>query len=122
MGFINDELSPTSNVDNVALVGDEYVSQVRTFGALGYTPQRICSLLGLRGKEKLALTVRITLVGDVYYDAYNNGRALGEYNIDAELAKKAESGDIDAINTINTLEERKNLRVELDLRKQLFGV
>lgn len=50
---------------------------------------------------------------------YNNGRALGEYNIDAELAKKAEAGDIDAINT---LEERKNLRVELDLRKQLFGV
>ena len=35
------------------------------------------------------------------------------------LAKKAEAGDIDAINT---LEERKNLRVELDLRKQLFGV
>lgn len=119
MGGINDELAPTSEMDNVSLVGDEYVSQVRTFGALGYTSQRICSLLGLRGKEKLALTVRITLVGDVYYDAYNNGRALGEYNIDAELAKKAESGDIDAINT---LEERKNLRVELDLRKQLFGV
>ena len=55
----------------------------------------------------------------MYYDAYENGRALGEYNIDAELAKKAEDGDIDAINT---LEERKNLRVELDLRKQLFGV
>lgn len=113
------ELTPASDVDKVALIGEEYVSQVRTFGALGYTPQRICNLLGLRGKEKLALIVRIGLAGDVYHDAYDNGRALGEYNIDAELAKKAESGDIDAINT---LEERKNLRVELDLRKQLFGV
>lgn len=116
---MKNELAPTSEVDKVALIGEEYVSQVRTFGALGYTPQRICNLLGLRGKEKLALIVRIGLAGDVYHDAYDNGRALGEYNIDAELAKRAESGDIDAITT---LEERKNLRVELDLRKQLFGV
>lgn len=116
---MKNELTPTSDVDQITQIGEEYVSQVRTFGALGYTPQRICNLLGLRGKEKLALIVRITLTGDVYYDAYNNGRALGEYNIDAELAKKAEAGDIDAINT---LEERKKLRVELDLRKQLFGV
>lgn len=113
------ELTPTSEVDNAVLLGDTYVSQVRTFGALGYTPQRICNLLGLRGKERTALCVRVTLPGDIYHDAYDNGRALGEYNIDAELAKKAESGDIDAITT---LEERKNLRVELDLRKQLFGV
>lgn len=116
---MKNELTPTSDIDKATLIGDEYVSQVRTFGALGYTPQRICSLLGLRGKEKMALILRVGLTGDVYYDAYENGRALGEYNIDAELAKKAEDGDIDAINT---LEERKNLRVELDLRKQLFGV
>lgn len=116
---MKNELTPTSDIDKATLIGEEYVSQVRTFGALGYTPQRICSLLGLRGKEKMALILRVGLIGDVYYDAYENGRALGEYNIDAELAKKAEDGDIDAINT---LEERKNLRVELDLRKQLFGV
>lgn len=116
---MKDVLLPTSDVDKAILIGEEYVSQVHTFGALGYTPQRICSLLGLRGKEKLALIVRITLPGDVYYDSYNNGRALGQYNIDAELAKKAEAGDIEAINT---LEERKNQRIELDLRKQLFGV
>lgn len=116
---MKNEITPTSDIDKATLIGEEYVSQVRTFGALGYTPQRICSLLGLRGKEKMALILRVGLTGDVYYDAYENGRALGEYNIDAELAKKAEDGDIDAINT---LEERKNLRVELDLRKQLFGV
>ena len=116
---MKNELTPTSDIDKATLIGDEYVSQVRTFGALGYTPQRICSLLGLRGKEKMALILRVGLTGDVYYDAYENGRALGEYNIDAELAKKAEAGDIESINT---LEERKNQRIELDLRKQLFGV
>lgn len=113
------ELTPTSDVDKAILIGDEYVSQVRTFGALGYSSQRICSLLDLRGKEKIALTIRMSLPGDVYHDSYSNGRALGEYNIDAELAKRAESGEIDAITT---LEQRKNDRVELDLRKELFGV
>ena len=38
------ELTPTSEVDNIVLIGDEYVPQVRTFGALGYSPQRICTL------------------------------------------------------------------------------
>ena len=82
------ELTLTSDTDKAVLIGDEYVSQVRTFGALGYTPHRICTLLGLRGKERTALTVRLLMPGDVYYDAYRNGCALGEYNIDAELAKK----------------------------------
>ena len=38
---MKNEISPTSNVDKATLIGDEYVSQVRTFGALGYTPHRI---------------------------------------------------------------------------------
>lgn len=54
---MKNELTPTSDVDQITQIGEEYVSQVRTFGALGYTPQRICNLLGLRGKEKLALIV-----------------------------------------------------------------
>lgn len=113
------ELPSTSDIDTVALIGDEYVSQVRTLGALGYTAQRICSLLGLRGKQRLALIIRLAIPNDVYYDAYHNGRSLGEYNIDAELAKKAESGDIDAIETLET---RKQERIVKDLRNQLFGV
>lgn len=113
------ELTPTSDVDKAILIGDEYVSQVRTFGALGYSAERICNLLGLRGKEKIALAIRIGLSGDVYNDAYSNGRALGEYNIDAELAKRAEAGEIDAITALET---RKNERIELELRKNLFGV
>lgn len=113
------ELTPTSDVDKATFIGEQYIPQVRTFGALGYTPQRICNILGLRGKEKIALTIRISIPGDVYYDAYRNGNALGEYNIDAELAKKAETGDIEAITT---LEKRKQERTVKDLRDKLFGV
>lgn len=113
------ELTLTSDTDKAVLIGDEYVSQVRTFGAWGYTPHRICTLLGLRGKERTALTVRLLMPGDVYYDAYRNGCALGEYNIDAELAKKAETGDVSAIETLET---RKQERTVKDLRNQLFGI
>lgn len=113
------ELTPTSDVDKITLIGDEYVSQVRTFGALRYSPERICNLLGLHGKERIALVIRITMPGDVYYDAYRNGSALGEYNIDAELAKKAEIGDVAAIETLET---RKQERIVKDLRNKLFGI
>ncbi len=57
--------------------------------------------------------------GDIYHDAYQQGLALGEYNIDAELAKKAEKGDNDSITL---LEERKSERAEKDLRMKLFGI
>lgn len=113
------ELTPSSDVDKSTLIGNEYVSQVRTFGALRYSPDRICNLLGLRGKEKLALSIRMSIPGDVYYDAYRNGNALGEYNIDAELAKKAEVGDIAAIEMLET---RKQERIVKDLRNNLFGI
>ena len=112
-------LSPTSDVESVSHLGDEYVSLVRNYAALGYTPERICTLLNLRGVKRTALLVRIGLSGDVYNEAYNYGLALGEYNIDAELAKRAETGDVDAIELLET---RKNERKEIDLRKELFGV
>lgn len=101
------------------IIGDEYILQVRTFGALGYTPDRICSLLKLNKKDSISLKLRISLPGDVYQEAYSQGRYMGEYNIDAELAKKAEKGEVDAIML---LEERKHDRKVKDLRLKLFGV
>ena len=100
-------------------LSEEYVSQVRTFGALGYTPERICKLLGLRGNKRVEFLLRMGISGDTYYEAYKQGKAFGEYNIDAELAKKAEDGDIESIKL---LEARKNERVEKDLRNELFGI
>ena len=103
----------------ITLLSNEYVQSVRTFGALSYAPERICQLLGLKKDERTVLLLRIETPGDVYYEAYRQGCALGEYNIDAELAKKAEKGDIESITL---LEERKNERSEKDLRFKLFGI
>ena len=100
-------------------LSEAYIPQVRTFGALGYTPERICKLLGLRGHKRVEFLLRMGIIGDAYCEAYRQGKALGEYNIDAELAKKAEDGEIESIKL---LEARKNERVEKDLRNELFGI
>lgn len=99
-------------------LGDEFLNKTRSFATLGYSPERIAQMLALPSRQKQILLLRIAIPGDVYNTAYYKGKADGEYNIDAELAKKAEKGEIDAITL---LQERKELRNELDLRKELFG-
>lgn len=99
-------------------IGEEYISQVRAFGSLGYSPERIAAMLQFTGIKKTSLIMRINSVGDTYNTAYLNGRAIGEYNIDAELAKKAERGDVESITL---LQQRKAERQESDLRRELFG-
>lgn len=113
--LITTEATPLSQVS----LPIEYVNQVLTFGSLGYKPERICRLLNLKGEKRLTMMLRLEMPGDDLYEAYHRGRALGEYNIDAELAKQAERGDPDAIELLET---RKEERQELDLRLQLFGV
>jgi hypothetical protein len=106
-------------MDAPILIGDEYLSQIKTYAALGYTAKRICTLLPLTEEQKLALALRLAIPGDACCEALQNGLAIGEYNIDAELAKKAELGDIDAITL---LKERTHDREEATLRKELFGI
>lgn len=98
---------------------DQYISKVRTFGALGYDAERIADLLDLHGKTRAELIVRLSIPGDELSVAYDNGRAIGEYNIDVELTKQAERGDIDAITALG---ERSKERKIKDLRKNMFGI
>ncbi|MCD7937862.1 MAG: hypothetical protein LUG98_13470 [Tannerellaceae bacterium] len=104
---------------NILFISEDYIPQVRSFGALGYTPERILILLNLTKQEKLALLCRITTPSDPYHEAYEQGKAIGQYNVDAELMKLAEKGDIDAIKTLS---QRQQERIEQDQRKELFGI
>lgn len=97
---------------------DIYIPKIRTFGAFGYDAERIADLLGLHGRKRTELIVRLSIPGDELRVAYDNGRAIGEYNIDVELTKLAERGDIEAITT---LADRSKERKMKDLKKDLFG-
>ncbi|TWV57740.1 hypothetical protein [Parabacteroides distasonis] len=98
---------------------EDYSAQIRSFGALGYSPEHIASLLNLTGKERVELAIRLTIPDDPFFLAYQNGLAIGAWNIDAELAKQAEKGDIDSISA---LAERSKERKIKDLKKHLFGI
>lgn len=98
---------------------DKYIPKVRTFGAMGYSAERIADLLELSGNERAELTVRLTIPGDALRVAYDNGRAIGEYNIDAELTKQAERGDVDSIETLAARSKERKLK---DMKKELFGI
>lgn len=97
----------------------DLINRIRSFGALGYSPERIAAILDLRGKERTELIIRLSIPGDPYFLAYQNGLALGSWNIDAELAKQAERGDVDSIKALT---DRSNDRKVKDLKKKLFGV
>lgn len=108
-----------SNETEEELQTIQYISKVRTFGALGYDAERIADLLGLHGKARAELVVRLSMKGDELRVAYDNGRAIGEYNIDVELTKLAERGDVDAIETLAARSRERKLK---DMKKDLFGV
>jgi hypothetical protein len=98
---------------------NEYTNQIRSFGAMGYSPERIADLLNLSGEERTKLIVRLAIPRDPYYIAYKNGNAVGEWNIDAELAKQAEKGEIDAIAALSNRSKERHIK---DLKKKLFGI
>ena len=95
------------------------IGKISYFGTLGYSPEAIADYFALTGKERIELIVRLGIHSDEYYLAYQNGKAIGEYNIDAELTKKAEEGDADAIGILATRSHERKLR---DLKKELFGI
>ena len=98
---------------------DKYLSKVRTFGALGYDAERIADLLDLKGRLRGELVTRLSIPNDPLRVAYDNGRAIGEYNIDVELTKNAEKGDVDAIEVLATRSKERKMK---DLKKDLFGI
>jgi hypothetical protein len=97
----------------------DHTSQIRAFGALGYSPDRIADLLGIPVPERAVFIFRLTQEGDTYHTAYHSGMAIGQYNVDAELAKLSERGDVDAIKLLDERKTDRSLRV---LKSQLFGV
>ncbi|DBA56245.1 hypothetical protein [Porphyromonas gingivalis] len=97
----------------------DYSPKVRTFGSLGYSPQRIADLLNLKGLERSQFLICINTHGDPLNLAYRNGEVIGEWNIDAALSKQAETGDVDAIKLRN---DRILERKIADMKREKFGL
>lgn len=99
-------------------LSEDLFPRIKVYAQLGYSPERIASLLDLSCRECQALVHRLTSNGDEFNQVYLNAMATGENVIDNELAKKAEKGDVEAAEL---LQGRRNERNHLDLRRELLG-
>lgn len=93
--------------------------KIRNYGALKYTPERICKMLGLFGDDAQRFLVEFQDEENQIRQFYDQGVAIGDYNIDAELAKQSEKGDILSIIELNNRQQRTKVN---NLKKELFGL
>jgi len=103
----------------MATYDEHIVRKVRTFGALQYSIERICTLLGLVGHEAEAFRTDMATEGTPINLAHRQGLAQGEYNVDAALIKSAEAGDVLAESS---LRERQTKHKIDTLKADLFGI
>jgi hypothetical protein len=100
-------------MDNTTLI------KIKNFGALNYSPQRIADLLGCVGEQRRVLLVDFANDESEVAIHYKQGQGIGKYNIDAQLAKNAERGDVDAAQQLLVLRQTETVD---NLKKELFGI
>jgi hypothetical protein len=93
--------------------------KIRNYGALKYTKERIASILGLNAKDREQFYIDFEDPESEIREMWGQGVAIGDYNIDAELAKAAESGDT---NSIIELSYRQYYQKVDQVKQDLFGV
>ncbi|MBD9177938.1 MAG: hypothetical protein EGP82_01980 [Odoribacter splanchnicus] len=98
---------------------DIILRKITNFGALQYSAERICRLIGLTGDEATQLLNDLYTPDSEPYKAYKRGIAIGDYNIDSALMKACEGGDVLAESTLRERQERRRID---DLKKELFGI
>lgn len=99
--------------DNVLL------TKVMNFGALKYGPYKICKLLGFTLEQTDEFLVHFADEQSDIRIKYEQGVSIGDYNLDAELAKLGESGDVLAISTLGTRQYHRKMD---EMKKDLFGI
>jgi len=103
-----------------SIVFDKVIlTKVVNFGALKYGPHQICKLLGLNQQQRDQFMVHFTNQESELRINYEKGVSIGEYNLDAELAKQGERGDV---LSIMELGKRQYHRKMDELKKNLFGI
>ena len=94
-------------------------AKVKEYAALGYSPERISTLLGFSKKFEAIFLLRIRTPGDSLYVDYHQAATLAQVEVDRKLKDLAKEGDLDAIKADA---ERTQERLEYELRHKYFGI
>lgn len=93
--------------------------KVMNYGALKYSPEKICVILGFDEITTNEFMLEFQDQKSTVRKSYNRGVLIGEYNVDAELAKQSEKGDIFSIQQLREIQDKREVS---DLINKLFGV
>ena len=80
------------------IYSNEFLSNVSSFGILGYSVEKIIDLTDPQDAEQFRIDFSTT--GSIVYKAYRKGKTTGEYNLDKNLFDKATKGHDAVSNTI----------------------
>jgi hypothetical protein len=95
----------------------ELIEQIRSFGMLGYSVEKIIDLIDPPDPDQLRLD--FDTPGSIVYKAYRKGNTTGKYTLDKDIFDKAKNHDTDA-NIILT-ERMQKQRID-DTIFQNFGL
>lgn len=98
---------------------EETLQKIKQFGALKYAPSRICTLLGIFGDRALELLLEFQEEKSQIRQFYEQGLAIGDYNIDVKLVAESGKGDLPSIQELGLRQERTKVNT---LKKELFGI
>jgi hypothetical protein len=98
---------------------EQQLAQVKSCGLVGTQPNQICKILGFVGETRRSFLIDFENEESKIRMIYDEGVAIGEYNIDAKLTKEAEKGDVFSIQQLKKNQEKREVD---DLVKNLFGV
>jgi len=93
--------------------------KIRNYGALKYSKEKIAAILGLTKDERETFFSDFDDKESEVRRFWEQGVAIGDYNIDAELAKSAEGGDT---NSIIELSYRQYYQKTDQIKNELFGI
>jgi len=93
--------------------------KIRNYGALKFSVEKMCRILRFFGDDKNNFIVEMKKPNSEVRTYYDQGAAIGDYNIDAELAKKAEKGDVLCIMELSRRQHNNQIN---QLKKDLFGI
>ncbi len=101
------------------ITSPEILTKVRTFGVFKYPVDKIVLLLNILPEQTGDFLEEFENKSSALRRHYEQGVVMGEHNISIALMKKAEEGDVFAVQQLEDLIENRAVD---NLRKELFGV
>jgi len=101
------------------MLEEELLEVVFRLAKMKYTPERICTFLGLNTKDTARLIERFSLVDDPVKIRYEQGLTVGDYRIDKGLEKAGVKGNPVAVSELNIRQYHRRMD---EMKKELFGI